>query len=43
MEKCTISVDATAGVARVLFSDASELGVLFSEYKINDVITIPEG
>jgi len=43
MEKCSISVDATGGVARVLFSDASELGVLFNEYKIGDVITVPEG
>jgi len=43
MERCTISIDATQGVARVLFSDASELGVLFNEYQIGDVLTIPEG
>ena len=43
MEKCTITIDATAGVARVLFTDASDLGVLVNGYKIGDVFTVPEG
>ena len=43
MEKCTIVVDASNAVARVLFSDSDELGVLINEYKVGDVITIPEG
>ena len=43
MEKCTVVVDASAAVARVLFSDSPDLGVLMNQYKVGDVITVPEG
>ena len=43
MEKCTVTIDATAAVARVKFGDAAELGVLVNGYQIGDWLEIPEG
>ena len=42
-EYCTISVDATNGVARVAFTDVDSLGVLYNGYEIGTQITVPEG
>ena len=41
--KCTVSVDASAALARVIFDDTQDLGVLFNGYTIGEPITIPEG
>jgi len=40
--KCTVSVDATAGIARVIFSSSLYLGINF-DAKIDEVITIDSG
>ena len=41
---CTVSVDATLGVARVLFDDATNLGVVeVPDYTIGTPITVPQG
>ena len=40
---CTISIDATKAVARVLITDASSIGVLWNQYDPREWITIPEG
>ena len=42
-EQCTFQIDASAGVARIVFSEAAGLGILFNGYRLDDVITIPEG
>ena len=42
-EYCTITVDATNGVARVAFTDVDSLGVLYNGYEIGTQITVPEG
>ena len=42
-QKCTISIDASAAVARVIFDDVTNLGVLFNGYEIGKAITIPQG
>ena len=41
--KCKIKIDATAGVARVIFDNTSFLGIEESGYEIGEVITIEEG
>ena len=41
--KCTVNVDASAALARVIFEDSASLGVLFNGYQIGQPITIPEG
>ena len=40
--KCTIKVDATAGVARVIFDSSDYLGINF-EAKMSEVITLESG
>jgi len=41
---CTVQVDATAAVSRVIFEDSTgSLGVLVNGYRVGDVITVPEG
>ena len=40
--KCTVSVDATAGVARVIFSSTIYLGIEY-DAKIDEVITLEAG
>lgn len=40
--KCTVTVDATAGVARVIFSSTIYLGINY-DAKIDKVITIDSG
>ena len=40
---CTITVDATQGVARVIFDDSTTLGVQVENYKIGSVITVEPG
>ena len=40
-EKCEIKVDARQGVARVIFYDVTELGVLINGYVLGDVVTVP--
>ena len=40
--KCTVTVDATAGVARVIFSSTVYLGINF-DAKIDEVITLESG
>ena len=40
--KCTVSVDATAGVARVIFSSTIYLGINY-DAKIDEVITLESG
>jgi hypothetical protein len=40
--KCTVSVDATAGVARVIFSSTVYLGINY-DAKIDEVITLESG
>ena len=42
-EQCQITIDARGGVARVIFDDTSDLGVLYNGYVIGEAITIPEG
>ena len=44
--KCTIKVDATKGVARVVFDYGvtnSKLGMIWEGYKVGDVITFESG
>ena len=41
--KCTISLDATAAVGRVIVDNNSELGVLVPGYVIGQPITVSEG
>mmetsp|Transcript_18750 Transcript_18750/g.28796 ORF Transcript_18750/g.28796 Transcript_18750/m.28796 type:complete len:83 (+) Transcript_18750:194-442(+) len=41
--QCTINIDATAGVGRVIFDDANSLGVLVNGYVQGEPITIPAG
>ncbi len=40
--KCVVSVDATEGIARVIFSSTLYLGIEY-DAKIDDVITIESG
>ena len=40
--KCTVNIDATDGVARVIFSDTIYLGIEYKA-KVDDVITIESG
>ena len=40
--KCTVSIDATAGVARVIFSSTIYLGINY-DAKIDEVITFESG
>ena len=40
--KCTVTVDATAGVARVIFSSTIYLGINY-DAKIDKVITVDSG
>ena len=41
--KCTMTIDATQAVARVLITDNDSIGVLFNEYDRLKWITIPQG
>ena len=41
--KCTITIDATEGVARVIFSNTNQLGIERQNTNIGDVITIMSG
>ena len=41
--KCTMVIDATEEVARVMITEANMIGVLFNEYDRNNWITIPKG
>ena len=44
--KCTIKIDATKGVARVVFDDNvtnSKLGMMYEGYKVGDVISFDSG
>ena len=41
--KCSVNIDASAALARVVFDDTQNLGVLFNGYVIGQPITIPEG
>ena len=40
--KCTIRIDATAGIARVIFGSTKYLGINY-DAKIDDVITFESG
>lgn len=40
---CTMSIDATKAVARVLITEATSIGVLWNQYDPKKWITIPEG
>ena len=40
---CVVKVDATQGVARVIFENSRYLGIEYDGYNVTDVITIPEG
>ena len=40
---CVVKVDATNGVARVIFENSRYLGIEWENYNVTDVITIPEG
>ena len=40
---CTMSIDATKAVARVLITEATSIGVLWNQYDPTQWITIPEG
>ena len=42
-ERCTIEVDALQAVARVIFDDNEDLGVLYPGYKLGASIEIPQG
>ena len=40
-QKCTVPVDASAGLGRVKFTSAVDLGVLWNGYVPTDPINIP--
>ena len=40
--KCTVKIDATQAIARVIFSSSSYLGIDY-DAQIDQVITIPDG
>ena len=40
--KCTVKIDATKAIARVIFSSSSYLGIEY-DAQIDEVITIPDG
>ena len=40
---CNVKIDASEGVARVIFENSNYLGIEFDGRKINEVITIPQG
>ena len=40
---CKVRIDASEGVARVIFENSNYLGIEWDSRKINEVITIPEG
>ena len=40
---CVIKMDATEGVARVIFKNSNYLGIEWDGAEVGDVITIPEG
>ncbi len=43
-QECTFTVDATQAVARVVFSDTANLGIVsYSTYSYGDVITVAAG
>merc|ERR1711981_1183123 len=41
--QCTVKIDATAGVARVIFDNTSYLGIEMEGAQIGDVITVESG
>lgn len=41
--QCTINVDASKAMVRLTFTKASQLGVLYNAYLINEPVTIPAG
>lgn len=41
--QCTINVDATKAMVRLTFTKATNLGVLYNAYLINEPVTIPAG
>ena len=41
--KCKVKVDATTGIARVIFSSTLYLGIENVDAKVEDVITIESG
>jgi hypothetical protein len=41
--QCTINVDATKAMARLTFTKATQLGVLYNAYLINEPVTIEGG
>ena len=40
---CTMTIDATAAVARVKITEAEQMGVLWNQYDRDEWITVPEG
>ena len=42
-EMCTIRVNATETLARVIFDDSDNLGVLYPGYKMGQPITVDQG
>ena len=42
-EKCTVSIDATEGVARVIFANNPYTGIEYPGAVVGDVITIDSG
>uniref|UniRef100_A0A7S3IQ18 Uncharacterized protein n=1 Tax=Strombidium inclinatum TaxID=197538 RepID=A0A7S3IQ18_9SPIT len=42
-EYCSIKVDATQAVARLILDDFDEIGILYNGYKIGEPITVPAG
>ena len=41
--QCTMTIDATQAVARVMIDSGTNIGVLFNEYALKTWMTIPEG
>ena len=41
--QCTMTIDATQAVARVMIVSGSNIGVLFNEYALGTWMTIPKG
>lgn len=41
--QCTVKIDATTGVARVIFDNTSYLGIEMEGAQIGDVITVESG
>ena len=41
--KCTVAIDATEGVARVIFANANNLGIEREKTRVDDVITFENG